>query len=100
MDKINKSNSSRRDRKAESMLLDTQIKEEVEYCLTNVKNLENMVLLGNKSGKERLIENLNTNIQSLAVTDADKLNELTESYNIVSSVYRSKKYGWSNKSRK
>ena len=33
MDKMNESNSCGRNRKAESVLLDTQIKEEVEYCL-------------------------------------------------------------------
>ena len=31
--KMNESNSRGRNRKAESVLLDTQIKEEVEYCL-------------------------------------------------------------------
>ena len=33
MGKMNESNSRGRNRKAESVLLDTQIKEEVEYCL-------------------------------------------------------------------
>ena len=104
MGKINELNSCRQNGKAGSMLVDTQIKGEVEYYLNNGKKIKNMVkskvLLETISGKERLIENLNINIQSLVVTDADKLNELTESYNIVSSIYRCKKYGWSNKSRK
>ena len=104
MGKINELNSCRQNGKAGSMLVDTQIKGEVEYCLNNGKKIKNMVkskvLLETISGKERLIENLNINIQSLVVTDADKLNELTESYNIVSSIYRCKKYGWINKSRK
>ena len=95
MGNINELNSCRRNRKAGNILVDTQIKEEDEYCLNNGKNFKNMVkskvLLETISGKERLIENIN--IQSLVVTDADKLNELTESYNIVSSIYRSKKYG-------
>ena len=96
MGKINELNSCRRNKKAGSILIDIQIKEEVEYCLNNGKNIKNMVkskvLLETISGEERLIENLNTNIQSLVVIDADKLNELTKSYNILSSIYRSKKY--------
>lgn len=98
MGNINELNSCRRNRKAGNILVDTQIKEEDEYCLNNGKNFKNMVkskvLLETISGKERLIENININIQSLVVTDADKLNELTESYSIISSIYKSKKkYG-------
>lgn len=101
MDKTNELNSYSRNRKAESVLVNTQAKQQVEYCLNNGKILR--ALLETITDKERLIENLNTKIQCLVVVGADKLNELYRIilHNITCgnmkvqrlNVYRSKKHG-------
>ena len=100
MDKTNELNSDRRNRKAESVLVNTQAKQQVEY-LNNGKILR--ALLETITDKERLIENLNTKIKCLVVVGADKLNELYRIifHNITCgnmkvqrlNVYRSKKHG-------
>ena len=92
MDKIAELNSYRRLRKAESVLIETAINEEVEGCLRNGKSFNNIVrcnaLLKTVNGKEKLIEDLNGKIQSLSVTDTDFSNDLAESYKIMSAVRR------------
>ena len=81
MDKIAELNSYRLLRKAESVLIETAINEEVEDCLRNGKSFSNIVqcnvLLKTVNGKEKLIEDLN----GLG-------NELAESYRIMSAVRR------------
>ena len=92
MDKIAELNSYRRLRKAESVLIETAINEEVEGCLRNGKSFNNIVrcnaLLKTVNGKEKLIEDLNGKIQSLSITDTDFSNDLAESYKIMSAVRR------------
>ena len=92
MNKIAELNSYRRLRKAESVLIETAINEEVEDCLRNGKSFNNIVqcnaLLKTVNGKEKLIEDLNGKIQSLSITDTDFSNDLAESYKIMSAVRR------------
>ena len=92
MDKIAELNSYRRLRKAESVLIETAVNEEVEDCLKNGKSFSNIVqcnaLLKTVNGKEKLIEDLNGKIQSLLITDTDLSYELTESYKIMSAIRR------------
>ena len=63
MDKIAELNSYKRLRKAESVLIETAINEEVEDCLKNGKSLSNIVqcnaLLKTVIEKEKFIEDLN-----------------------------------------
>ena len=92
MNKIAELNSYRRLQKAESVLIETAINEEVEDCLKNGKGFSNIVhcnaLLTTVNGKEKLIEDLNGKIQSLLVSDTDLSNELAGSYKIMSAVRR------------
>ena len=63
MDKIAELNPYRRLRKAESVLIEIAINEEVEDCLKNGKSLGNIVqcnaLLKTVNEKEKFIEDLN-----------------------------------------
>ena len=91
-DKIAELNWYRRLQKAENVLIETAITEEVEDCLRNGKTFSNIVqcnvLWKTVNGKEKLIEDLNGKIQSLLVSDTDLSNELAGSYKIMSAVRR------------
>ena len=92
MDKIAELNSYRLLRKAESVLIETAINEEVEDCLRNGKSFSNIVrcnvLLKTVNAKEKLIEDLNGKIQSLSISNTGLRNGLAESYKIMSAVRR------------
>ena len=69
-DKITQLNSYRYLRKAEGVLIETQMKYEVEDCLNNSKSFSNIVqcnvLLKTVNEKKQLIEDLNAKIQNVA----------------------------------
>ena len=73
MDRITELNSYRRLRKAESVLIETQIKEKVEDFLSNNKNVSNIVqcdvLFKTVNEKDKSIEDLNAKIQNLLIID-------------------------------
>lgn len=73
MDRITELNSYRRLRKAESVLIETQIKEKVEDFLNNNKNVSNIVqcdvLFKTVNEKDKSIEDLNAKIQNLLIID-------------------------------
>ena len=69
-DKITQLNSYRCLRKAEGVLIETQMKYEVEDCLNNSKSFSNIVkcnvLLKTVNEKKQLIEDLNAKILNVA----------------------------------
>lgn len=73
MDNITELNSYRRLRKAESVLIETQIKEKVEDFLNNNKSFSNIVqcdvLFKTVNEKDKSIEDLNAKIQNLLIID-------------------------------